>query len=274
MKSPSLLSPGVETASAAVDLDAMPSPTGAKTLALLDLLSRHPEGITATDAARESGFTQNLVFRILKTSVAMGFAVQREDNKAYTLSNRILDLTSPRTGDRSLVFCSQESLRHLRDETGETAQLLIEVGGKGFVLEQFRGTQSLQVLGEVGMRVPLYSCAPGKAILAAWNEAKRDEWFRERGGRLKKFTDTTLHKRSDLERELEEIRACGYAVDRAEGVEGIHCAAAAIFDAYGQPLGAVTVMAPIARMEEEDFSRFGILCRHAADNISNRLRTG
>lgn len=274
MKSPSLLSPGIETASAPVDLDEMPSPTGAKTLALLDLLSRHPEGITATDAARESGFTQNLVFRILKTSVAMGFAVQREDNKAYTLSSRILDLTSPRTGDRSLVFCSQESLRNLRDETGETAQLLIEVGGKGLVLEQFRGTQSLQVLGEVGMRVPLYSCAPGKAILAAWNEAKRDEWFRERGGRLKKFTDTTLHRRSDLERELEEIRACGYAVDRAEGVEGIHCAAAAIFDAYGQPLGAVTVMAPIARMEEENFPRFGILCRRAADNISDCLRTG
>jgi IclR family acetate operon transcriptional repressor len=241
---------------------------------LLDLLSQHPEGLTATEAVRESGFTQNLVFRILKTSVAMGFAVQREDNKAYTLSNRILDLTSPRNGDRSLVFCSQESLRKLRDETGETAQLLIEFGGKGLILEQFRGSQSLQVSGEVGMRVPLYSCAPGKAILAAWNDEYRDAWYRERGKRLKQFTETTLHRRSDLERELEEIRSCGYAVDRAEGAEGIHCAAAAVLDAYGQPLGAVTVMAPIARMTEEEFPQFGKLCRIAADKISRKLRHG
>ncbi|MCH1408587.1 MAG: IclR family transcriptional regulator [Verrucomicrobiales bacterium] len=277
MESSSLLSPESSPNLAAPgdsELDSLPSPTGAKTLALLDLLSQHPEGLTATEAVRESGFTHNLVFRILKTLVAMGFALQREDNKAYTLSNRILDLTSPRNGGRSLVFCSQESLRKLRDKTGETAQLLIEVGGKGLILEQFRGTQSLQVSGEVGMRVPLYSCAPGKAILAAWNDDYRDAWYRERGKRLKQFTETTLHRRSDLERELEEIRSCGYAVDRAEGAEGIHCAAAAILDAYGQPLGAVTVMAPIARMTEEEFPQFGKLCRIAADKISRKFRHG
>ncbi len=101
MESSSLLSPESSPNLAAPgdsELDSLPSPTGAKTLALLDLLSQHPEGLTATEAVRESGFTHNLVFRILKTLVAMGFALQREDNKAYTLSNRILDLTSPRNG--------------------------------------------------------------------------------------------------------------------------------------------------------------------------------
>jgi len=44
--------------------------------------------------------------------------------------------------------------------------------------------------------------------------------------------------------------------------------------AYGQPLGAVTVMAPIARMTEEEFPQFGKLCRIAADKISRKLRHG
>lgn len=257
---------------AGIDYDSMPSPTGAKTLALLDLLSHHPEGLSASEASRRSGFTQNLVFRILKTLVQMGFAVQREDNKLYTLSQRLLELSAPRLGEKSLALCSHEALRELRDATGETVQLIMEADGKTLVLEQFRGTHALQVSGEVGMRVPLYSCAPGKAILAAWNEERLSEWYRGRGKTLKSFTPTTLCRREDLEKELETIRLQGYAVDRAEGVEGIHCVAVVIRDVYEQPVGAITVMAPAARLTETEFPEFASLCQKAARNIEMRLR--
>jgi len=256
----------------ASSMDEMPSPTGAKTLAMLDLLSRHGSGLTVAEATRRSGFTQNLVFRLLKTLVVMGYATQRDDNKAYVLTNHLLELTGPRSGERSLALCAHEALRWLRDETGETIQLIIEAGGKSLVLEQFRGNQPLQVCGEVGMRVPLYSCAPGKAILAHWGEETLAAWFRGRGKTLKKFTAKTLSRREDLLRELDAIRRLGYAVDRAEGVEGIHCVAVPIFDDYRQPVGAVTVMAPINRMPEEEFMRFAQCCREATDRIERKLR--
>lgn len=253
-------------------MDGMPSPTGAKTLVLLDLLSRHGEGLTVAEAVRRSGFTQNLVFRLLKTLVLMGYATQREDNKAYALTNRLLDLSGPRAGERSLVFCAHEALRRLRDDTGETVQLIIEAGGKALVLEQFRGTQALQVCGEVGMRVPLYSCAPGKAILAHWGEARLAEWFRGRGKHLKRFTATTFTRREELVRQFGEIRLSGYATDRAEGIEGIHCVAVPVFDEYRQPVAAITVMAPLTRLPEEDFDRLAAICRNAADRIETKLR--
>lgn len=261
---------GTETRAA--EMDEMPSPTGAKTLALLDLLSRHGAGLTVAEAVRRSGFTQNLVFRLLKTLVVMGYATQREDNKAYVLTNRLLELTGPRTGERSLTLCAHDALRQLRDETGETVQLVIEAGGKALVLEQFRGTHAIQVCGEVGMRVPLYSCAPGKAILAHWREERLAEWFRGEGRQLKRFTPTTLSRREDLVRELGQIRELGHAVDRAEGIEGIHCVAAPIFDEYHQPVGAITVMAPMNRIPEEAFASFGQQCREAAAKIERRLR--
>lgn len=257
---------------AASAMDEMPSPTGAKTLVLLDMLSRHSEGLTAAEVARRSGFTQNLVFRLLKTLVQMGYATQRDDNRGYVLTNRLLDLSGPRTGERSLVFCAHESLRHLRDETGETVQLAIAAGGKTLVLEQFRGTQTLQVCGEVGMRVPLYSCAPGKAILAHWGDDKIAEWFRSAGRHLKRFTATTLSRRDDLLRELETIRLVGYAVDRAEGIEGIHCVAVPIFNEYREPVAAITVMAPLTRMPEEMFSSLGKFCRQTAREIESKLQ--
>jgi IclR family acetate operon transcriptional repressor len=253
------------------NLDAMPSPTGAKTLALIDLLAQHPAGLSSAEAARKSGITGNLVFRVLKTLVEMGYATQREDNKLYALSNRLLDLSRPKVGDRSLVLCAHEALRSLRDDTGETVQLLIESSGKALVLEQVQGSHALQVCGQVGMRIPLYSCAPGKAILAWWNEAKRAEWFRGRA--LKSFTATTLSKRKELERDLAESRLKGFTVDRAEGIDGIHCVAAPVLDEYGSPIAAITMMAPINRLPTDLFDKLGSRCKQAAESIEHELRS-
>lgn len=248
----------------------MPSPTCAKTLVLLDLLAAHPAGLSSAEAARKSGLTGNLVFRILKTFVETGYAVQREDDKAYTLSRRLLGLSQPRVGDRSLVRCAYEALRNLRDATGETVQLLIETDGETLVLEQIQGTQALQVCGRVGMRIPLYSCAPGKAILAWWSESQRADWFR--GRKLRRFTATTLSNRQELERELAEARQKGFTVDRAEGIAGIHCVASPVLDEHGAPLAAVTAMGPAGRIPEKVIDRLGKHCIHAASEIERQLR--
>jgi DNA-binding IclR family transcriptional regulator len=258
------------TTSSAHDFDALPSPTCGKALAILDLVARHPRGITAAQAARASSITPNLVFRILKTLVALGYCLQHGTTKTYTLSGKLLEMAGPQSGDQSLVLAGHEALRALRDATGETVQLLIESGGKALVLEQLRGTYALQVCGEVGLRTPLYSSAPGKAILAWWGDKRRSEWFR--GRTLKSFTATTLADRERLEQELAASRARGYAVDRAEGLEGIHCVAAPILDLHGAPLAAVTIMAPVSRMPVDRFPALGEQCITAARAIEAALQ--
>ncbi len=239
-------------------------------MAILDLVARHPRGITAAQAARVSGITPNLVFRILKSLAALGYCHQHGTKKTYTLSGKLLDMAGPQSGDQSLVIASHEALRELRDATGETVQLLIESGGKSLVLEQLRGTHALQVCGQVGLRTPLYSSAPGKAILAWWSDARRGEWFR--GRTLKSFTATTLADRDRLEADLEASRVRGYSVDRAEGLEGIHCVAAPILDPHGGIIAAVTIMAPASRMPVDRFPALGEQCITAARAIEAALQ--
>jgi len=248
------------------DCDSLPSPTCAKTLAVLAIVARHPQGVSAAQAARASGITPNLVFRILKTLASLGYCHQHATTKAYRLSGKLLDMAGPQAGDRSLVVAAHPVLRRLRDATGETVQLVIESAGKALVLEQVRGTQALQVCGQVGMRAPLYSCAPGKAILAWWPADRRAAWLRETT--LKRFTATTLTDRKLLEAELQSSRGRGFTVDRAEGLEGIHCVAAPICDPHGTVVAAVTIMAPVSRLSEEAFAASGALCIAAAQAIA------
>ncbi len=253
----------------AANFDDLPSPTCGKVLAIMELLAAHPDGITGAAAARLSGITANLVFRILKTLVAQGFCLQQPETKAYRLSSRLLELASPQVGEASLAVVAYGPLCQLRDATGETAQLVIESAGKALVLEQVRGTQPLQVCGQVGMRTPLYSSAPGKAILAWWDEPQRAAWFRSR--RLKRFTAATLADRPSLLADLARSRDRGYTVDLAEGNEGIHCVAAPILDPYGQPIAAVTIMAPVSRLGDETIPTAAVTCKAAAAAIEAAL---
>jgi IclR family acetate operon transcriptional repressor len=124
-------------------------------------------------------------------------------------------------------------------------------------------------MGEVGLRIPLYSCAPGKAMLAALPGPELDEFFKN--VTLKKFTPTTLATRKALQADLAGIRQRGYSLDLAEGMEGIHCVGAAVFDGNDFPIAAVTVIGPSFRLKESQFADLGLKCIAAAQSIRERL---
>ena len=79
-------------------------------------------------------------------------------------------------------------------------------------------------------------------------------------------------KQGATEQELAAARRLGYTVDRAEGLEGIHCVAAPILDAHGAILAAVTIMAPVSRLPEENFPAAGEQCIAAARAIEAMLQ--
>jgi len=249
--------------------DALPAPTVAKTMAVLETVGQHSEGLTHAEIVQRTGCSSNLVHRVLSTLVSLGYMARREGDRRYTLSNRLVEVCRPRVADKSLVVCAQAGLRFLRNHSRETVQLIIESGGKALVLEQLSGLEPVQVMGRVGMRVPLYSCAPGKALLAFMPQAEREEWFRT--VKLKSFTATTKNSRADLEEEFRQIAKRGYAEDREEGIEGIRCVAAPIFDAHGKTVGAITVMSPKLRLPQRRFAEVGKWCLEAAAMVRDEL---
>ena len=245
------------------------APGTERTLAILELLGRHRMGLSLTEIARDLELPVNSVFRITGTLQARGYLQRREDDKRFVLTNKLFDLSRPQVREKSLVVCALESLRWLRDETGETVQLLASVNHKMTLLEQCISTQPIKVSGTVGLQVPMYSCAPGKAVLAHLPPPELEDFFAK--VTLKQFTPTTLATREALEADLVKIRKRGYSIDMSEGLEGIQCVGAAIMDEYHYPVAAVTVMAPAFRLKRDQFEKVGRVCFEAAENITRRL---
>ena len=245
------------------------APGTERTLAILELLGRHRAGLSLTEIARELDLPVNSVFRITGTLHSRGYLQRREDDKRFVLTNKLFDLSRPQVREKSLVVCALESLKWLRDETGETTQILACANHKMTVLEQCISSQPIKVSSTVGLQVPMYSCAPGKAVLAHLPPAELDKFFA--AVTLKQFTPTTLATRSALENDLAKTRKRGFSTDIAEGLEGIHCVAAAILDEYRYPVAAITVMSPSFRLKRDQFEKAGKLCIEAAENITRRL---
>jgi DNA-binding IclR family transcriptional regulator len=240
-----------------------------RTLAILELLGRYRDGRTASEIARELGLPHNSVSRITETMHLRGWLYRREDDRRFTLTNRVADLTRPQVNDRSLVFCAWDSLKRLRDDTGETAQLTTLAENKLLVLEQCESDHAIKVSGRIGMRVPAYSSAPGKAILAHLPETDLTTFLAN--VKLKGFTPTTCSSQRKLLANLRQTRDDGFATDHAEGLEGIHRVAAVILDNYQYPIAALTVIAPSFRLPKSRFAEIGKRCITAAATARQQL---
>lgn len=245
------------------------SPGTDRTLAILEVLSGHGHsGMTIAEIGRALDLPQNSVFRIVDTLHERGY-VERDTTRRYALTGKLLDLAKPKIGDKSLAACAFDALCALRDFTGETAQLAVRSQHRCVLIEQAASRQPVKVMGEVGLRIPLYSCAPGKAMLAALPAAELEDFFKNIT--LKRFTSTTLATRKALTADLAGIRQHGYSLDLAEGMEGIHCVGAAVLDGNDFPVAAVTVIGPSFRLKETHFAEMGRQCMNAAQSIRERL---
>ena len=81
---------------------------------------------------------------------------------------------------------------------------------------------------------------------------------------FKLFKATTITSKRQFRQELDEICERVFAVDRAEGLAGVHCVAAPIFDRHAWPVAAITITGPSHRIPQEKFEAIGKIVRDGA----------
>jgi len=224
-------------------------------MAILEFLATHQNSATIAELSEQLGYPSASVFRIMQELENLGYLMRDLASKRYSLTSKFLLLGQPQGESRSLIEASTGAMRGLNRQTGETTQLLCLVETHSVVIEQFISTYPFKYSAQLGARCPAYSCAPGKVMIAFLPEDEREELISRM--KFKQFTSTTITDRTAFRAELDQIVKCGYAVDRAEGLEGIHCVAAVIRDRHDFPAGAITIAAPSSRLPRSQFAEMG-----------------
>lgn len=243
-----------------------------RALLILETLASRHGGLSLTELAGALGVPKNSVFRIALTLVNHGYLHRDPFSKRFSLTRKLLALGFAALSESNLLEKAGDVMRALRDASRETVLLGTLLDGEGIVLDQAPGTHSFKFHVDPGTRFRLHSSAPGKALLAFLPPPECEALLQRLT--LTRYNERTLTTRPALLRCLEEVWRLGYALDRAEEYEGVHCVAAPVRDHAGYPVAAIWLTAPSIRMPEGELGEWGLRVAEHAAIISRRLGFG
>jgi len=231
-------------------------------LAILELLANADGGVTLSEISSLLRLSPASIFRLTGVLEDAGYVQRCEQSKRFSLTHKLLLLGQPRKAGRGLVESCLPAMRDILAQTGETVQLCCLVDKDCVLIEQLASTHPFKYIVDLGSRPPIHCCAPGKALLAFLPVAERDRLLGSL--ELTPHTSRSITSIDAMRDELEKVHAAGYAVDRGEHFDGIHCVAAPVLDRHGSAVAAITIAGPSTRIQARRFSTFGEIMKQAA----------
>lgn len=244
----------------------MESTSLTKALGLLEATAGHPDGRSLADLAAEVGMPKPTAHRILKTLTALGY-LERPASGVYRQSPQVQRLVSD-AAVRRLIDAASRPLRDLHAKTHETVNLGILRHDRVIYLDVLECTLPLR---RVATRTsdPFHTTALGRAIAARLPADRRSRLLAR--ARLERRTAATIADRRRLTAEIERAAKQGYAIEENETDVGMACIGAAVC-AGDEPVGAISVSLPLARLDPASRRRLIDLVRKTAGAISARLK--
>jgi IclR family transcriptional regulator, acetate operon repressor len=238
-------------------------------LTLLEQLAESEGGISLTEISQRAALAPSTAHRLLNTLADMGFVFQAPDSGLWYIGLKTYRVGCAFVSNRDFVGESHAYLRKLMEQSGETANLSIIDGTYVCFIAQTQCHEVMRMLVRLGSRLPAHASGSGKAILSALPEDELAIFFRE--SKLVKLTAKTTTDIDQLRLQFAAIRARGYSYDDEENALGLRCVAAPIYDEYSEPLGAISLAGPIARLTDERILKLGPLVAHTAREITEKL---
>lgn len=235
--------------------------------ALLKAVADSRQPLTVVQLAAATGLNRSTAWRLLATLDQHGLVERDPVTQRYSVGYAILQMGAGGDHD-ALVRRARPVLERLATTTGETANLAV---AKRFDLVYVDQVEAVQVMSPnwLGRAAALHATSSGKAFLAWLPREERDALLTP--ARLKRFTDTTITTRKELEDEFEEVRRTGYSVCVGELEQTLYGASAAVLNERERPVAIVSVWGPEHRVPRERLPEIGRHAVKAAASIKELL---
>ncbi|MDT5209194.1 MAG: hypothetical protein QOF67_1609 [Mycobacterium sp.] len=238
-----------------------------RALLVLEILAKLGQA-GVTEIATELGVHKSTVSRLIAVLESRGYVEQVSDRGKYRLGFSIARLARASSGHLDLVKLSQDVCDSLAAEVGETTNLAVLDADRIINIAEAIGPAEITLRTWVGQSCPAHATSSGKVLLAGLDAAD----VRARlASVLEPFTQNTVVKISDVQRELAIVRERGWACVTEELEVGLNAVAAPVHDANAQVIAALSVSGPSYRMGPAQFEEAAKQTIAAADAISRRL---
>ena len=238
-------------------------------LEILVAVAQADQPVGITDLSRQFGLAKGSISRLVATLVQQSFLTRDPGTAKYRVSSRLWELGHGAVSRLDLRGIARPVMEKLNAATQETVHLTVLTESDEMVfLDKLDSTRGVRPNVELGVSLPPYCVSNGKAMLAFLPKARVDRVLR---GRLRRFTNATITRKSALLAHLDTVRRLGYAVNRGEYRPDVAGVAAPIRDHTGFAVAALGVSMPSVRMTPELISDLAPRVVASAREISSAL---
>jgi len=243
--------------------------SAARTVDVIGLLLRAPQGKHLRELSAELGTTTVTVWRVLQTLIAAGLVRKVAARGRYRMSSLFwLSLAAAFPDVRGLQSDFRGVLRELAGRTGAAATLGIpHVGARGMTVGTWAVPRGMRAPDRTAT-IPMHALAAGKCFLACLPEAELERWL---AAPLAPVTACTITDPDVLCREIEIARERGYATHHGECLEGFGGVAVPILGAGGRVAGVLQLSAPVDWVTEMRVQEWVPMLQPASQAIADAL---
>jgi DNA-binding IclR family transcriptional regulator len=227
--------------------------------------------MTCAEVARKLGVSSITAYRILTAFKKEGLLEQNPDNKKYHIGAELYIKGSLFLRATNLSDAARPILKEMNNLTEEVVNLSIYDPEEGYVTHILReeSKHRLRLAGYVGFTAPAYVLAVGKSFLSELDEAELDRLYPDED--LQKITPKTVATKTELKRELEQIRKTGVAINSEQAWEGEEAYSAIIREPGGNAVATLGIAVPKIRIDSKKREKLVSFVKLGAGLISYRI---
>lgn len=217
-----------------------------RTMRVLEAFEGERE-VSLTELATRAQMVKSSVFRILFTLEQLAY-IEKTASGKYVITPRFgqLNQTANAQAPAEIASLVQPFMQDLLRRYQETVNLGVLDGDKVLYIRVLESPHAFRLAAHAGIRSPLHSTALGKCLVCQHPRAEVERLLGKKP--LQRFTTRTICDRNLFFRELERVRKRGYSVDDMEDSDGARCLGVPVVDARGKIIAALSISAPVSRM--------------------------
>ena len=246
-----------------------PSVAVERALGMLEAIALESEGLSNAEISRKLQIPKSSASYILRTLEKQNYLNRDPDTGKYRVGLKILSLSRGALSGIDVREVALPIMRQLMEKTNLTCHLAILDGPEAVYIEKIEPQGFIRMDTWVGRRMRVHATSVGKALAAYIPQERLEKILAERA--MERRTPKTITTVPRLLKELEKVRASGYAVDDEENNLGARCLGAPIFNQHGLVEASLGLSGTINQVNAQTMPRIVEALKDAARHISMQL---
>jgi IclR family transcriptional regulator, pca regulon regulatory protein len=219
-----------------------------KGLEVLCCFDEQTEVLTATEVSARLNLSRAAARRFLLTLVHTGFA--ETEGKGFRATPKVLSLAHAYTGSAKLPKTVMPFLQRISRDLQFSSNCALLEGPDSVCIAAVNVSKLMSTTFEPGTRLPAYTSAAGRIMLAQFDDQKLQKWLAS--VELFPFTPATPTDKQQLTLDIRNIRQRGFDLSENLFEFGLRGIAMALKNRKGEVKGAISVSMASSTCSRED----------------------